>query len=64
MDMILSAAKTATNSAKFSAKHAIEIAGMANTAARTLTVHGFVTGAMEKAAAAVLDNVEYVLKRD
>lgn len=53
MDMILSAAKKATDSAKKSAKHAIEIAAMANTAARTVTDHGFVTGAMEKAAAAV-----------
>jgi hypothetical protein len=53
MDMILSAAKKATESAKKSAKHAIEIAGMANTAARTMRDHDFVTGAMQKAAAAV-----------
>jgi hypothetical protein len=53
MDFVLSAAKKAAESAKTSAKHAIEIASMANTAARSLEDHGYVTAAMNKAAAAI-----------
>ena len=53
MDKLIAAAKDATALARTSAKHAIEIAGMANKAARTASEHGFVADAVTKASAAL-----------
>lgn len=53
MDKLIKAAKEATAMARKSAKHAIEIAGMANKAARTASDHGFVADALTKASAAL-----------
>lgn len=53
MDQALKLAMTAYDGAKKSAKHAIEVSAMANKAARSLSDHGFVSAALDKASAAV-----------